>query len=235
MKVLCITCDNASNNLVMIRELEFELDGYGGEAGHARCFLHTTNLVAKSLLRAFEVKKGFRFEEREDELTADEERLSREIRELSSGGDDDDEVEGVLPVDVEAGPDEATDDDDTEGLEDEAATLSHTERKELQRCIRPVQLALAKVNELLQRTSYDQTDPTDTKTKLQDHQFHHETVARVAAHPRGLERSRYEFAARRPYKMEFDFRYASVCFETSRSDRYNYPEEGNGVETMRVS
>ena len=31
---------------------------YGGPSRHARCFLHTTNLVAKSLLRAFDVKWG---------------------------------------------------------------------------------------------------------------------------------------------------------------------------------
>ncbi|KAG2738580.1 hypothetical protein P692DRAFT_201663520, partial [Suillus brevipes Sb2] len=53
-KVLCIACDNASNNNKMIDQLAVELPNYGGRAGHTRCFLHTVNLVAKSVLREFD-------------------------------------------------------------------------------------------------------------------------------------------------------------------------------------
>ncbi|KAG2756745.1 hypothetical protein P692DRAFT_20714526, partial [Suillus brevipes Sb2] len=49
-KVLAVTCDNASNNTVMIEELHETLPDFGGTASHTRCFLHTVNLVAKSLL-----------------------------------------------------------------------------------------------------------------------------------------------------------------------------------------
>ncbi|KAF8428853.1 hypothetical protein L210DRAFT_875408 [Boletus edulis BED1] len=120
-KLLCITCDNASNNLAMIHALEFELPDYGGEAGHARCFLHTTNLVAKSLLRVFEVRKGSGVASGGG-MSVDEERLALEICELN---------------------------DDVDGLEDEMAMLSREEVKELQNAIRPVQLALAKVDGIL--------------------------------------------------------------------------------------
>ncbi|KAF8549482.1 hypothetical protein OG21DRAFT_1365844, partial [Imleria badia] len=57
-QILCITCDNASSNTVMVDALSDQLPNYGGRAGHARCFLHMTNLVAKSLLRASNVKRG---------------------------------------------------------------------------------------------------------------------------------------------------------------------------------
>ncbi|KAG2060744.1 hypothetical protein BDR06DRAFT_837354, partial [Suillus hirtellus] len=47
-------CDNASNNTVMIDELSTALPDFGGKASHTWCFLHTINLVAKSLLHEFE-------------------------------------------------------------------------------------------------------------------------------------------------------------------------------------
>jgi hypothetical protein len=167
-KVLCITCDNATNNLVMIRELEFELDGYDGEAGHAQC---TTNLVAKSLLRAFEVRKGFPFDD--DLLSADEQQLAQEIRDLSQVGNEDSE-------ETHSGDDDDSSDDNVEGLEDEVERLTRDEQKELQKSIRPVQLALAKVRELLQCTSCDQYQSTDMQTELQNHQLHYQVAARVA-------------------------------------------------------
>ena len=42
---------------MMIDELENLAPGFGGSAGHTRCFLHIINLVAKSLLCLFDVKK----------------------------------------------------------------------------------------------------------------------------------------------------------------------------------
>ena len=44
-KILMIVCDNASNNDVMIRELE--LEGFRGTKGHVRCFVHILNLAVK--------------------------------------------------------------------------------------------------------------------------------------------------------------------------------------------
>lgn len=40
----------------MIEELDFELDAYD-QTNHTRCFLHVVNLVAKSFLKPFKVKK----------------------------------------------------------------------------------------------------------------------------------------------------------------------------------
>ncbi|KIK76677.1 hypothetical protein PAXRUDRAFT_169130, partial [Paxillus rubicundulus Ve08.2h10] len=49
--------DNASNNDAMIRELEDMVPSFSSSASHTRCFLHVVNLVAKSLIRQFDVTK----------------------------------------------------------------------------------------------------------------------------------------------------------------------------------
>ncbi|THU89400.1 hypothetical protein K435DRAFT_564720, partial [Dendrothele bispora CBS 962.96] len=53
-KLLSITCDNASNNDMMIESLEERLEAWAGRASHTRCFAHVVNLVAKSLLKLFD-------------------------------------------------------------------------------------------------------------------------------------------------------------------------------------
>ncbi|KAG1787712.1 hypothetical protein EV424DRAFT_1276825, partial [Suillus variegatus] len=52
--ILVVTCDNAANNTAMLEEMAVILPDFGGTAAHTRCFLHTVNLVAKSLLRQFD-------------------------------------------------------------------------------------------------------------------------------------------------------------------------------------
>jgi hypothetical protein len=114
----------------MVDALSEELPNYGGRAGHARCFLHTTNLVAKSLLRAFDVKRGNQLAD--VELTGEEIRLLRDMEEIAEAELDDDIADNAL-------------DNNLDGLVDETDELSPDERKELRMSIRPVQLALAKV------------------------------------------------------------------------------------------
>ncbi|KAG1760963.1 hypothetical protein EDD22DRAFT_764634, partial [Suillus occidentalis] len=53
-QILCVTCDNASNNTVMLDKLEVNLPDFSGTAAHMRCFLHTVNLVAKLLIKEFD-------------------------------------------------------------------------------------------------------------------------------------------------------------------------------------
>ena len=52
-----MTCDNASNNDVMIEELQECIPEFAGSASHTHCFLHIVNLIAKSLLRQFDAQK----------------------------------------------------------------------------------------------------------------------------------------------------------------------------------
>ncbi|KAG2053514.1 hypothetical protein BDR06DRAFT_886001, partial [Suillus hirtellus] len=49
-QMLSVTCDNALNNSVMVDELEILVPKFAGEASHTQCFLHTINLIAKSLI-----------------------------------------------------------------------------------------------------------------------------------------------------------------------------------------
>ncbi|KAF9219300.1 hypothetical protein BS17DRAFT_639811, partial [Gyrodon lividus] len=51
---LCVTCDNASNNNVMVEQLGDMLPDFSGASAHTWCFLHSTNLVAKALIREFD-------------------------------------------------------------------------------------------------------------------------------------------------------------------------------------
>ncbi|KAG2114232.1 uncharacterized protein F5147DRAFT_554184, partial [Suillus discolor] len=52
-QILSITCDNVSNNDAMIHELSGKVLEFGRPTTHTRCFLHTVNLVAKSLIWEF--------------------------------------------------------------------------------------------------------------------------------------------------------------------------------------
>ena len=50
-----MTCDNASSNNVMMNELEFLLAHFEGQGTRVQCILHIGNLVAKSMLKQFNV------------------------------------------------------------------------------------------------------------------------------------------------------------------------------------
>ncbi|KAG2345885.1 hypothetical protein BDR05DRAFT_832638, partial [Suillus weaverae] len=53
-QILSVTCNNASNNDAMIHELSSKVLEFGGATTHTRYFLHTVNLVAKSLIQEFD-------------------------------------------------------------------------------------------------------------------------------------------------------------------------------------
>ncbi len=54
LKILSVTCDNASNNDTMIAKMGSELTYFKGEQSRCRCFAHVINLVVKSILQPFE-------------------------------------------------------------------------------------------------------------------------------------------------------------------------------------
>ena len=56
-QVLSITADNASNNDTMIAHLEKVLLDFLGAINQTRCFAHTVNLCAKSILKHFDLPK----------------------------------------------------------------------------------------------------------------------------------------------------------------------------------
>lgn len=137
-KILSITADNASNNDTMTDHMAELLTNFGGQCARTRCFLHITNLTAKSLLNEFDVKGKDALE------TADVD--ERELLALAKQLEDDlndarhDAGEEVEPED---GDEEEDDDDDS--WVDEVASLLPEEQEAFNEEVRPVKLVLLKV------------------------------------------------------------------------------------------
>jgi hypothetical protein len=133
---LGITADNASPNDIMIDELVDLLPNFSGQANHCRCFLHIVNLIAKTLLKQFDVPK------KDAESALDD--AERELLELAAGID----MEEMVTVAEEgAGDKDDEENDDVEGWVDEMALLSKEERAALRENVGPVRLVLVKVSE----------------------------------------------------------------------------------------
>jgi cobalamin biosynthesis protein CobT len=56
----------------MIKALAKDLPRFPGPANHARCLAHIVNLVARAILRQFDVSKGDDGEDSEDESGAED-------------------------------------------------------------------------------------------------------------------------------------------------------------------
>lgn len=122
----------------MISELSVMLDEFAGEASRSRCFNHILNLLAKSVLRQFDLPKtqaNAALSEAAAELakiSVDldlEEKLTRE----GTSTDEDKDDEGQ--------------DDNIEGWIDELEELDDEERSRLEEEAVPVRLMLVKVSQ----------------------------------------------------------------------------------------
>src|SRR5882762_8692376 len=133
---LGVTADNASPNNVMIDELVDMLPNFPGQVNHCHCFLHIVNLIAKTLLKQFDVPT------KDAESALDD--AEKELLELAAGID----MEEMVTV-AQAGAGDKDDDknDDVEGWVDEMALLSEEERAALRENVGPVRLVLMKVSE----------------------------------------------------------------------------------------
>jgi hypothetical protein len=134
-QILCVSCDNASNNETMVDELEVLLPEYS-PSNRVRCFTHVLNLVAKSLLKQFDVVKKSK---NDDGLNEEDHKLftlaeSLEEEELTTANElnDDNGEEG--------------DEDNLEDWVDEVEILPDPERKLLEESVRPVKMVLVKVS-----------------------------------------------------------------------------------------
>jgi hypothetical protein len=133
---LGVTADNASANDTMIDSTAEIIDGFSGEENRVRCFNHIINLIAKSLLRLFEVSKKKRGAEAEvDEAEA-------ALRELA--GDLDLEDMEMQRDAFAAGGDIGVDDDDD--VVDELTMMSDEEVREFRQVVHPITKALLKVS-----------------------------------------------------------------------------------------
>ena len=128
----------------MIDELEDLLPGFS-KVNHTRCFLHVNNLVARTLVRQFDVPKP-----KPGDITDDPD---RELRELAGDIDlEDQQTREALLEEAVTG--EIGVDDNVDGWVDEMAALSQGEREVLQETLRPVKMLLVKVN-IMTRTMCD--------------------------------------------------------------------------------
>jgi hypothetical protein len=137
MQILSITCDNASNNDTMIAELE-DLCPEFSSINHTRCFLHIINLVARTLVRQFDVPA-----KPKDSL--DKNDPDYDLHRLAADNDIEDAQthEALLE---ELGDEELEEDDNCEGWVDEMAALLQANRELVQESLKPIQMVLVKAS-----------------------------------------------------------------------------------------
>jgi hypothetical protein len=119
----------------MIDELIALLAEFPGPANQTRCFAHIINLIAKSVIRQFDVPKAT------EGKTIDE--AIAELRALA--GDID--IEEMLMRAANSNEDDNDDDNDSvEGWVDECQEMSKVEVVELKADVQPVRMMLVKVS-----------------------------------------------------------------------------------------
>lgn len=118
----------------MTAELGDLVAHFGGEPARTRCFLHVVNLVAKSLIKEFDLPK-----KKADEVLS---KAEEDMRELATDIEWEDRITVAENGDGDQNSDEF---DNMEGWVDETSALTDVERKELQTHIQPIRLLLVKV------------------------------------------------------------------------------------------
>jgi hypothetical protein len=115
----------------MVKALGDILVAFPGESSRTRCFSHIINLIAKSILKQFDINKAQKGETVDEALQELIEDLDQEVLEKTeeegSGGDDD---------------------DNTDGWVDEREEMSETECKELDEDVQPVRQVLVKASSM---------------------------------------------------------------------------------------
>lgn len=117
-KILSITCHNASNNDTMVEEMAKMLTAFS-EVNHTHYFTHIINLIAKSLLKQFDLK-----EKDEKDLTDDECKLVKLAGNIK-------EEEQIFIMESDTGDGDTADDDDIDGWVDEIEELTYAEKENL--------------------------------------------------------------------------------------------------------
>lgn len=133
IQILSITCDNTSVNDVMIEELAKAIPNFLGAETRIHCFLHILNLVAKTIIKVFNVPKGKKgpddMSDAETFLSRLAEGIEQEEQETRASRDDDGEA-----------------DDDVENLVEETKLLSEEEKKSFEAGVLPIRLVITKVS-----------------------------------------------------------------------------------------
>lgn len=137
-----MTTDNASNNDTLVQHLSTIIDGFPGAANQTRCFAHTINISAKSILQQFDIpdtKPGAILSEAAQALANLAKGLDSEERQAQETWEADDNEEEDAPLDTWV--------DLHEGLTEEEAA-------ELEESTQPVRSMLIKVCRFLNACRY---------------------------------------------------------------------------------
>lgn len=126
-KILAITCDNMTNNDLMVEELSKLLPGFTGEVNQVRCFTHILNLVVKSLIQ---------FDAKADKDEAKKDADVRELAELACDLDTEEAQICSKPVAKGGAEDPLADDNDPDNEVDTMEDLT----------VHLVKLVLAKIH-----------------------------------------------------------------------------------------
>jgi len=118
----------------MIDELIDLLPNFPGSVNRCHCFLHIVNLIAKSLLKQFDVSK------KSADAALDD--AKRKLINLAVGID----VEEMVTISKQGAGGDGEDNNNVEGWVDETALMSMEEREELCEKVQPVRLVLVKVS-----------------------------------------------------------------------------------------
>ena len=161
-KILSMTCDNASNNDTMVSEMEKLLTEFL-EVKCTHCFAHILNLIAKSLLKQFDIKQ-----KTEEDLTDDE----RELLDLAGNIE---EEENTTAMENDTGDEDTADEDDIDGWVNKMDHLTTAEKQDLEESIKPVRVVLVKVkvNNKLTNLAHH-TTPTASQTFFQNYSLNND-------------------------------------------------------------
>jgi hypothetical protein len=118
----------------MIKELSRLLRDFPCKVNQTQCFLHIVNLVAKQLLRQFDVSW------KDADSALDE--AERQLLDLAAGID----IEELVTAAENGAGVGSEGNDDVDGWVDEMEALDSDERKELDKSVQPVRLVLVKVS-----------------------------------------------------------------------------------------
>lgn len=119
----------------MTEQLGQLLVAFNGDYSRTRCFLHILNLVAKSMLRQFDVK-----------AVSDVEEVDVDVQKLLKLAEGLEAEEAAVRDEQDVPGEDGVDDDDEESWIDEVGTMNDEEQDEFEREVRPVKMVLVKVS-----------------------------------------------------------------------------------------
>jgi hypothetical protein len=120
----------------MVEEMAKTLIAFS-EVNRTHCFTHIINLIAKSLLKQFDLKEK------------DEANLTDEERELLDLAGNIEEEEQVFIMENDTGDGDTPDDNDMDGWFDEIEELTYAKKENLDVSVKPVHVMLVKVRVMM--------------------------------------------------------------------------------------